>query len=304
MSVPSPYTALVLDRMIRAMDLTEPLPEIALALEEYGLGLPQVADPRDLDLCYGLSITEPSLSANAFAPIVIGKGLERSASLDPVLVNEAGELALDPFESLSSMVLQSAYVFGSIYLTSWDDTGGDHHNDVYLSLYKGGVSHDGEPLILCRDVALAVAQDWLRYGIIGPAATVAPAGAPLDGEGNPIYASLEIYRFVIDIVYYNGADARDNRYEIHYQDMRRVRGAFGFAEETLAATLVPLLVRFTDTAAGDRVKLNAAIKEVVRQWVLLPSWQPNFAAYWNSYSPVEMPDRLREYLLEELAYVV
>lgn len=300
MASPHPYTAQILDRMIRALDLTEPLPDIALALKEYGLGAPQAA-PRDLDLCYGLAVIEPSNSSNAFAPIVLGKGLERSGANDPAVVNSAGELVLDPFAELSSVVLQNAYLFGSIHLLSWESSG-THSNDVGISLYKGGVNNTGSPLILCKDVGLSVAQGWLRNGTIGAAAPIPPEWAPIV-NGSPVYASLEIYRFLIDITYYDSDNEVDNRYTIYLEDLRRTRGVFGFAEEVLAATLVPFLSRYEGSIVLDRTTLNAAIREIVRQWVLLPSWQPNFAGYWQA-SPVPMPARLQEYLLEELQYVV
>jgi hypothetical protein len=148
-----------------------------------------------------------------------------------------------------------------------------------------------------RDISLEEALTWLSDGKIE---SPQPPPAPSSSSN---YQTLEIWRFLIDITYFDSADETKNRLQVIPVDVRKIRGALGFAEETLATQLVPYLVKNQTTAQDQYNTANKALKSVIDSWVQLDSWQPNFIDYWRT-SSVAMPSRLREFLLEELGYVV
>jgi hypothetical protein len=295
MPSPSPYTAYIFDLVVRSLDRLNAMNEVALALEEYGLGTPLFE--RDLDLCYGLAAVDARLASNANAELVIGTGLVRylnNAVPNRVHTGIPPEKAFNPTLLLGSLVVQDAYAFGSVFLRAWTSVGGPAF-DVQVELVRG--AGGGNPLLMLRDVPLSEALDWLAEGLVGDATV------PAAPWGSTNYRTLEIMRFLINITYFDGNDSSKNRLKVIPVDQRRVRGALGFAEEALGALLVPTLVRGESATREQYAKANAAVKAMINQWVQLDSWQPNFLQYWQT-SVVPMPARLRKYLEDELGYVV
>jgi hypothetical protein len=295
MPSPNPYTAYILDSVVRGLDRLNTMTETALALEEYGLGAPLAE--RDIDLCYGLAAVDTRSASNATAELVIGTGLARylsDAVPDRVHTGIPPEQAFNPTDLLGSLVVQDAYAFGSVFLRAWTSLGVPAF-DVQVEIVRGGGG--GNPLLMLRDVSQSEVLDWLAEGLIGEATVPATPG------GSTNYRTLEIMRFMINITYFDGSDSSKNRITVIPVDQRRVRGALGFAEESLGALLIPALVRSESATQEQYAQANAAVKEMIDQWVQLDSWQPNFLQYWQT-SVVPMPTRLRQYLEEELGYVV
>ena len=295
MSSPNPYTAYVFDSVVRSLDRLNAMRETALALEEYGLGAPLAE--RDLDLCYGLAAVDTRSASNATAELVVGTGLARylnDAVPDQVHTGIPPEQPFNPTSLLGSLVVQDAYAFGGVFLRAWTSVGVPAF-DVQVELVRG--AGGGNPLLMLRDISQSEVLDWLEEGLAGETTVPAAPG------GSTNYRTLEIMRFLIDITYFDGNDSAKNRLTVIPVDQRRVRGALGFAEEALGALLVPALVRAESATQEQYTQANAAVKEMIDQWVQLDSWQPNFLQYWQT-SIVPMPDRLREYLEDELGYVV
>lgn len=296
MASPSPYTAYILDAIVADMDRFGSAEDVSLAIAEYGAGSP--FDSRPIDLCYGLAAVDARTGTNALSPLVIGKGLERSAGQSKPMVVNGGtlpEAAINPMSLLGSVVVQDAYVFGSVFLRSWTASNGTHINDVEANLVRGGGG--GNPLVVLREVELDEAVKWLANGDIGP------AQAPSAPSGATSYKTLEIVRFLVDVSYYDSASPEKNRLKLTTVDMRRPRGALGFAEETLSVEMLPTLVRQHAAATQAQAAAQEAVKALVDTWVQLDSWSPSFIEYWRN-SPMPLPERLKRYLLEELNYVV
>jgi hypothetical protein len=295
MSSPNPNTALLFNSVIRNLDTLKTTTDIALAIEEYGLGSP--LETRSLDVCYGLATVEHRSAANANYPLIIGTGMLRYLSdqtPDKILTASPYEQPLDPTELLGSITVQDAYAFGSVFLRAWTN-GSTPVYDIQAELVRGAGA--GNPLLMLRDISQDEALDLFFNSSLGE--TTIPS-AP---SGITEYKTLEIFKFLIDITYFDSDNSAKNRLSVIPLDNRRVRGALGFAEEALAVNLVPALIRGHSAAEEQYNRANAVVKEMIDQWVQLDSWQPNFLQFWQS-SPVAMPSRLRDYLETELGYVV
>ena len=295
MSSPNPNTALLFDSVIRNLDTLKTTTNIALAIEEYGIG--SSLESRSLDVCYGLAAVEHRTAANANFPLVIGTGMLRylnDETPDRILTSSPYEQPIDPTELLGSIAVQDCYAFGSVFLRAWLNSGAPVY-DIQAELVRG--AGGGNPLLMLRDISQDEALDLFYNASLGDSTI------PSAPSGITEYKTLEIFRFLIDITYFDSEDSLKNRFSVVPLDARRPRGALGFAEETLAVNLVPALIRGSSAAQDRYNRANTVVKEMIDQWVQLDSWQPNFLQFWQS-SPVEMPSRLRDYLETELGYVV
>ena len=45
------------------------------------------------------------------------------------------------------------------------------------------------------------------------------------------------------------------------------------------------------------------IKNIIKEWVFIPNWSPNFISYWKT-SAITMPDPLKLFLKNELGIII
>jgi hypothetical protein len=281
---PNKYTANVLDSMLRGRDLIYSSQDTSLSLEEFAMGVNLTV--RDLDLCWGYASVEPQLTTNYAKEAVISIGVTR----------QEGDLlnipSVESGLSLSSLLdiggaepLQNVYAFGSIFLQS--NTAPTAPTIVPL-LLRGGTNGTGTRILMNKDFDIDTAISALQNGDITP---VAP---PSSGF------ILEIYRFIMDITYYDSNESYKNRIETHLIDVRKPRGWGGYAEENMGVTLIPAAItNYNNVIAGVNISENA-VQNIVNTWVQLPTWEPDFLHYWQKSGSNIMPARLEQYLSEVL----
>lgn len=279
MTPPNPKTALIFDALVRGLDLFPNLSDIALAQAEFAMGVPLAS--RALDLAWGFAPITPQLLADARSELCVSRGLARGVGV--LIPDVSTETAFSPSSGLGSTAVQGAYAFGSLYLVSGASL-------TVQSALASGTGNSAPPILMNRDYDVQAAVGLSRAG-------TAPLAAP------PAGTVLEIARFVLDIDSYVGAADPRNRVTTHYIDLRRPRGWGGFAEELFAASLVPPLVQFSQTAQEQSALAVQATTYAVAAWVGLKGWSPNFTAFWQA-SPTPLPTRLHQYLHDKLGITV
>lgn len=275
---PSPNTAFVFDAIVRDLDVTASAPDVALAAQEFALGMP--SSTRPLDLCWGFA---PLGIGYGPARVMTGAGVVRDTSIHQFL--SAPSIA-DPASLLGTSRVQDAYAFGSVFLS--------------LQYYQAGFAPSislpvalvgpGSPILMSRTHDLNTAMTWLRGGHIPP--TPVPSGA-----------QIELWRFVLDIEVYTPDTPANSVVSVSTVDVRRPRGWGGYAKETMSSILVPAAINFQASEGQDVTAAQAALLTLVQQWVSLKGWQPNFIDYWRS-SPLALPERLHAYLAQSLGIIV
>lgn len=277
-------TANLLNELILNLDKMIVGEDIFLGLEEFSLGLPEAT--RNIDLCWGFAKSEPSTTALASHELTIGKGVTRNntGDLDDVQYDFT---SLDLTNLLpSANTLSNIYAFGSIYMTPNATVG--NPPDIEAVLVKG----------VSGGVNLFMANDLNIETIFGMMQTeeVPPAEKP---ESN----SLEIYKFLLNINYYNSLNPELKDVDIYFYDKGIPRGWGGFADEFMAANITSYVVFKKEDYSDYLNTIEQSVYNIVKNWINLRSWSPNFLDYWAANS-ASMPDRLRDYLELEFSLII
>ena len=277
-------TANLLNELILNLDKMTIGEDIFLGLEEFSLGLP--AASREIDLCWGFAKSEPSTTALASHEVTIGKGVTRNSTgdLDSVQYDFT---SLDLTTLLpSAITLKNIYAFGSIYMTPNATVG--NPPDLESALVKG-VS-GGVNLFMTNDLNLETIFNMMQVEEV-PAAE------------KPESNSLEIYKFLLNINYYNSLSPELKNVDIHFFDKRIPRGWGGFADEFMAANMTSYVVYKKEDYSEYLDTIQQSVYNIVKNWINLRSWSPNFLDYWGANS-ASMPDRLRDYLELEFSLII
>ncbi|MGG2377334.1 hypothetical protein ACE400_29460, partial [Salmonella enterica] len=81
--------------------------------------------------------------------------------------------------------------------------------------------------LVSQDYDINTAENMFLTGIIEP---YIPAN------------TFELFRFILDIQYYDPNDESRNIIHVHTIDLRKIRGYGGFSEESLSVNVVPSLI--------------------------------------------------------------
>jgi hypothetical protein len=282
---PAAATALIFDALVRGAAVAATPPDIALALQEFSLGQPTASRP--LDVCFGFGPSDPASGFAAPLPVVSSRGLARASG---ALIADTSQTSLDLTALLGSTPVKDAFAFGSVYAVFSHPQGYAASLTIQPVIVRGGSTGSGAPLLMARTVAAEDAASWLRDGLVPP--TIPPSGT-----------SLELWRWVLDVDSFDPAAASSKQVSVVSVDLRRPRGAFGFAEEVMASVLVPAAIDWTLSASDDQASLDAAIVSAVGKWVVLPTWSPTFVDYWAA-SSVALPTALAAFLSSRLGIVI
>lgn len=281
---PNKHTANVLDAMIRGRDLIYSSEDVSLSLEEFAMGIN--LSVRNLDLCWGYAAVEPQLAANYDKETVISIGVaKQSGSLLNIPTNESGLSLSALLDVGGAEPLQNVYAIGSIYLGS--NTYPTTPSVVPL-LLRGGSGGTGNRILMSKDVDIDTIIDSVRNGDFP---TVTP----------PVHDSvLEIYRFVMDITYYDSSESYKNRIQTYLIDFRKPRGWGGYAEENMGVVLIPAAISNYENVSNSVDESENAVKDIVETWVHFTTWEPDFLNFWKKSGSNIMPARLERYLNEKL----
>lgn len=256
------------------------------ALAESALGLPDESRPIDL----GAGFACVNSRSDRHAKFVLGPGVSR---LDGVIVAPDGiswstlstvEYSLDYDTLLGIDPIMDAYAFGHVYLDRIDS----NTSSVTFELVMGTDDIDAVPILSSRAFDVDKALEMLKRNII------------------PNLASLNrllMYSFVVDIDQYAQGDPIATSLKVNFVDRRNPRGFRGYAEETMATELIPTIHQFRGILEGNIELSQAAIKDLVKSWIEMNCWLPDFASYWRANSDL-MSARLKKYLLDEFNIII
>lgn len=309
MAAPNPNSIYSMNNLVLSLDIFEEIIDFSSASKEYALGLS--TETRDLDLGYGLcnvETTNPNLIQKI---LVLGKGYEKSlteskaAEILSTSLDEVASISIYPnynsydliqrkLISGSPEIISNCFAFGSVFLESYN-SGGDHFNTVSAATLKG---NNGYTTFISKDIDIEEAMSLMKNNMLG---TITPKSLASDGDYDN-YSSLPVFDFVLDIEYFDGT-FQNSRVYLYLMDKRKVRGVFPFALETLSVYFVPSIVRNDRNLNSKYNSTRNKIKNIIKQWVLIPSWSPDFITYWRS-APVEVPARIKEYLKSELGIII
>lgn len=277
-------TANLLNELILNLDRLIIGEDIFLGLEEFSLGLPEAN--RNLDLCWGYANVEPSTASLASHEVTIGKGVTRNSTGD------LDEVQFD-FTSIdlttllpSSLTLSKIYAFGSVFMSPNATVG--NPPDLEARLVKG--TSGGVNLFMTNDLNLETILNMIETE------EVPSAEKP---ESN----SLEIYKFLLNIKYYNSLSPELKDVDVYFFDKRIPRGWGGFADEFMAANITSYLVYKKEDYTSYLDTIQQSVYNIVKNWINLRSWSPSFLDYWTINS-ADMPERLRDYLELEFSIII
>lgn len=277
------------DRMLTAEDRS-------LALAELSLGRP--LQTRPLDCCFGANIAEPSDVANAFKPVVLGTGVfRRYAESAPHVVHDTApyEVGFELEDLLGPFSLTDVYGFGATYALLYRSSGTPVFG--YRALpFRGGANNMGTPLQMARTITPQEALGMLDSSYM------APFAIDVDGGWSDV-EYVELQRFVLDVTTYVPSLPSATEVKTYFLDRRSPRGWGGLADEVAGSLLTPQMVsahRATSTASSSAAE---SLYNFVNEWVNLSAWEPDFVTYWTTHS-ADMPARLKQYLLDELAIIL
>ena len=280
MSAPLPITAQSLNAIIQYADLLNDYQDAAMANAEMALGAP--LETRALDLCIGFAPAGPLLIANALQDITVGPGLARRGGA--LLSGVMTETGLAVRSLLGSYSLANCYAFGSVFLSS------DNPNvsvAPYTQVVMAGPS--SYPFLISNNIDMDTAKTMFEMDRIPmPVAPTSPSGV----------VTMEIFRFVVNIVFFDPSNPQNDLVTIEAIDLRKMRGFGGFADEAMAVALVPAAISDQRNSAKYVQLINKEISNIVKAWVFTSSWNPNFIQYWQAHLDL-MPARLRSYLFTE-----
>jgi hypothetical protein len=185
----------------------------------------------------------------------------------------------------SGQTFENIYAFGSIFITP-DATVGNPPN-IEAVILKGTSS--GSPLLMVNDLDLNTVLYMIK------SEEVLSAEKP---ESN----SIEIYKFLLDIKYYNSSNPELKDVKIYLHDKRLPRGWGGYADENLFTSLTSYIIFKNEDYGSYLSKVQEDVYNIVKSWINLRSWSPNFIDYWTTNSS-DLPDRLKEYLETEFSLI-
>lgn len=277
-------TAIILNNLLLNLDRLIESEDIYLGLEEFALGVPEGI--RDLDLCWGYAKVEPSTSNLALNEVTLGKGVSRNYNGDlndiTYNFNAFNVTSLLP----SSQTLEDVYGFGSIFLTPNNTLG--EPPVISADIVKG--SSSGSPLLMTRELDLKVVLNMMKE-------------EEVQAAEKPESNSLEIFKFLININYYNSSYPELKNVELYYHDKRLPRGWGGFADEFLSTNISQYIIYKKEDYTDYLNTIQENIYNIVKYWINLRSWSPSFIDYWNTHS-ANMPDKLKTYLELEFGIII
>ena len=149
-------SALILNKMVLALEKTRSTVDLALSSREYALA--NNSEERDLQLLYGLSALK-SIAYNSYDDTLsFGKSLLKSITSTTNLSFPTGDqIGLSVYDMLGPIdEMSDGYVFGAIYLAN-DEYG----SSLYISLARPANDYNGDPLIISKDIDQKTAEDIL-----------------------------------------------------------------------------------------------------------------------------------------------
>jgi hypothetical protein len=278
-------TAELINNYILETDKLNEGQDIYLSLQEFALGLPDTQ--RNLDLCWGYASVEPQNSTQSLYEINLGRGITRNSTgnLD-IFVYDTNYFNLSSLLP-SGVAYSNVYAFGSIYMSP-DTVGLDSTVSFDPVILKGESS--GTPLFMCKDIDIETVYTMLQNDVIE--AAIAP-------EAN----SIELYRFILDITYYNSSNPELKNIEIYLFDKRKPRGWGGFNDEIMGTSLTPYLIYKKEDFDNFLTSAQQDVYNLVKGWMNMRIWSPTFIDYWLANSS-DMPERLKQYLDEKFSIVI
>lgn len=278
-------TATLINNYILETDKLVEGQDIYLSMQEFALGLPDSI--RNLDLCWGYAVVEPQNSTQFQYEINLGRGVTRNSTgnLD-IFVYDTNYFNLSSLLP-SGITLSNVYAFGSIFMSP-DTIGMDSTVSFQPVLLKGESS--GTPIFICKDIDIDTIYDMMQTDSIGSA--IAP-----DAD------SLELYRFALDINYYNSSSPELKDIKIYIYDKRKPRGWGGFNDEIMGTSLTPYLIYKKEDYDSFLLSSQQNVYNLVKSWMNMRVWSPTFIDYWLANSS-DMPQRLKQYLNEKFSIVI
>jgi hypothetical protein len=310
MTAPNPNTVYMMNSLVISLDILQEVTDFAKTNKEYAIGKPDSIRP--IDLVYGLAQTETTDSNKINKIFTFGKGLELSSTesfpqiiTNPATINNEISLSIFPSDTTTDIiqrqqisgeyeVLSNCYAFGKVFLESYEDNG-NTYNSISASTLKGV---NGFTRLISKDITIDEAK--LMF-IRNSFDTIEPLSSySLEDYGS--YKYIDIYDFILDIAYYDGT-YQNSRVYLHMIDNRKIRGFFSFSYEQIAIFLTPQLIK-NETNINKRYNsLRLDIINVIKEWIKLTNWSPNFITYWQNNSSM-MPVRLKEFLKTEMGIII
>ncbi len=284
---PDNLSAEILNRCVLALSQLEKSLDYSLSMKEYSLGSPLAE--RNLQLGYGLSAIKSNNNNNLLKILVLGQGFCLSDYNGYVFLPSSGYengLTLNDLFNTTD-VYENCYVLGSIYLST--DVSNEY---IYATLIKPtNETSLPYPLVLHKDISIDEVSNLLETNV------------DIQAEPSlPESDSIELYKFILDIDYYNG-DLKKARVGLYLLDQRKINGLLNFGDEDLSFTFIGGINNndIQVTRIYNRTKTN--IKNIISNWVNLSSWTPDFVTYWNDPLNV-MPTPLRNFIETELGIII
>ena len=278
-------SATLINNYILEIDKLSEGQDIYLSMQEFALGLPDSI--RNLDLCWGYAVVEPQNSTQFQYEINLGRGITRNSTgnLD-MFVNDTNYFNLSSLLP-SGNTLSNIYAFGSIFMSP-DTIGMDSTVSFEPVLLKGESS--GTPIFMCKDIDIDAVYEMIQNDTIEAAISPDPD-------------SLELFRFVLDINYYNSSNPELKDIKIYIYDKRKPRGWGGFNDEIMGTSLTPYLIYKKEDFDTFLTNSQQNVYNLVKSWMNMRVWSPTFIDYWLANSS-DMPQRLKQYLNEKFSIVI
>ena len=309
MAAPNPNSVYAMNNLVLKINLLDQVNDLAKSIKEYSIG--KADETRNIDLYYGAAFVETTDPDKLQKHIVIGKGLEKSSINNIAEIIASGDLSeneigisifyADPSTDVIRRqqisgeyeIVSNCYAFGSVFIET-GTVGGNFTSSISAATLLGS---NNKTIFVSKDISLEEAIDLVKNNIIEDITPTSDASSNYDD-----YSYLKIYDFVLDINYYDGT-FQNSRVDIFPVDRRKVRSFFPFATEELAVFLTPRLIRSERNIASRQSTIRTEIKNIIKEWVYIPNWSPNFINYWKT-SAIAMPEPLKLFLKNELGIII
>jgi hypothetical protein len=283
---PSEYSAIILDNLVKSLDILYIGVDYSAAIKEHSLGADFTT--QNIELGYGLSAIQSNNPSNLLNILVLGKGYSKSTlgsyDLIPTSGNETG-LSLNNILSTTT-IYENCYMIGSVFLS----LDGSNNPIITANLFKPTSDpSSSDSVIIYKDISYEDVEKIVNNST----EIVSSSGYT---------TSLELFRFILDVDYYDGnlSSARASLYII---DDRKTRGVLTFAEETLAFSFMNALNQNYQLTQRIYDTTKSNIKTIINDWVSLSSWDPSFVEYWTTPGHT-LPTNLKNFLQNELGIIV
>lgn len=278
-------SAVIMNNLVLALDLSAPTVDMALASQEYALSNNNIE--RNLQLLYGISAIKSQNSNMILDILSFGKGLVKTAlSANNVELPSGNEQGFTIQEILGNIdTMSNGFVFGKIFLTS-DSIDGE---ELIFSLARPAADPNGSPLIISKDIDINTAEEIIR------------TTQDLSFTTNKTY-QIELYKFIADISYYDGS-IKNSRVFFRLIDERLPRGYFGYTEENISKLVVSSIIRNYSIISEQYNTQKDFTKTIISNWVGNSGWEPDFVTYWRNSNQL-LPSRLLTYLSTELSITI